>query len=45
MRRRPRLAQWLEQRLEAVRAEATAPRNLYKVVFPGDFSLRVPRLP
>jgi len=27
-------------RLEAVRAEAVAPRNLYKVVFPGDFSLR-----
>jgi hypothetical protein len=27
-------------RFEAVRAEAVAPRNLYKVVFPGDFSLR-----
>ncbi|MDP3907898.1 hypothetical protein [Novosphingobium sp.] len=27
-------------RLEAVRAEAVAPRNHYKVVFPGDFSLR-----
>lgn len=27
-------------RLEAIRAEAVAPRNLYKVVFPGDFSLR-----
>ena len=26
-------------RLEAVRAEAVAPRNLYKVVFPGDFSI------
>jgi hypothetical protein len=33
------LAQVLD-RLEAVRAEAVAPRNLYKVVFPGDFSLR-----
>jgi len=32
--------QKIEQRLEAIRAEATAPRNLYKVVFPGDFSLR-----
>jgi hypothetical protein len=32
--------QRIEQRLDAVRAEATAPRNLYKVVFPGDFSLR-----
>jgi len=30
----------LLDRLEAVRAEAVAPRNLYKVVFPGDFSLR-----
>ena len=27
-------------RLEAVRAEAVAPRNLHKVEFPGDFSLR-----
>ncbi len=33
------LAQVLDS-LEAVRAEAIAPRNLYKVVFPGDFSLR-----
>ena len=33
------LAQVLD-RLEAIRAEAVAPRNLYKVVFPGDFSLR-----
>lgn len=32
------LAQLLD-RLEAVRAEAVAPRNLYKVVFPGDFSI------
>lgn len=32
--------QKIEQRLEAIRAEAVAPRNLYKVVFPGDFSLR-----
>lgn len=31
--------QKIDQRLEAVRAEATAPRNLYKVVFPGDFSI------
>jgi hypothetical protein len=31
--------QKIEQRLEAIRAEATAPRNLYKVVFPGDFSI------
>jgi hypothetical protein len=32
------LAQLLD-RLEAVRAESVAPRNLYKVVFPGDFSI------
>lgn len=29
----------IEERLEAVRAEAASPRNLYKVVFPGDFSI------
>jgi hypothetical protein len=29
----------LLDRLEAVRAEAVAPRNLYKVVFPGDFTI------
>jgi hypothetical protein len=27
-------------RLDAVRAAASAPRNLYKVVFPGDMSIR-----
>jgi hypothetical protein len=31
--------QKIEQRLEAIRAEASAPRNHYKVVFPGDFSI------
>lgn len=31
--------QKIELRLEAIRAEATSPRNLYKVVFPGDFSI------
>ena len=30
----------IEQRLEAVRAEATAPRHLHRVVFPDEFSLR-----
>lgn len=29
----------LDERLEAVRAQAASPRNLYKVVFPGDFSI------
>ena len=29
----------IEKWLKAVRAEATSPRNLYKVVFPGDFSI------
>lgn len=29
----------LDERLEAVRAQAASPRNLYKVMFPGDFSI------
>jgi hypothetical protein len=34
-----RMAQLMD-RLDAVRAAASAPRNLYKVVFPGDMSIR-----